>query len=150
MTDAENAQKQKAIRLAAVVEEVTTLTELMESDEAKNNTPENQEKLTALLIEGETIKKNIDNANRILGLKNFTLTPAGQSPAGGDGVFSEQFTAQKSLGEQFIDSETYKTAIAGGKIESNMRAGVDIKGFLPGMGIKTTFQSCRGRSGFDR
>lgn len=130
--------KKDAVRLSAILEEVTTLTADIEADE-KNNTPENQAKLTALLTEGEAIKRNIENANTILGLKTFVEQPDGANPLGGDGSFSQPFTREKSLGEQFIESDAYKAAVADGKTSANVKFGVDLKGFLFPAGQKATF-----------
>lgn len=129
--------KNNPARLTAILEEVTTLTAEMEADE-KNDTPENQAKLLDLLTEGESIRKNIETANMILGLKNFVQTPTG-TPLGGDGEFSQEFTREKSLGEQFIESDGYKAAVAGGKTAANLKFGFEAKGFLFPAGQKATF-----------
>lgn len=137
--------KNNAARLNSILDEVTVLTADMETDAEKNDTPENRAKLTDLLTEGESIKKNMETANMILGLKNFTRNPAGgMTPAGGDGSFSEEFTAAKTLGEQFVDSDGYKAAIDGGKTKPNMKFGFEAKGFLFPAGQKATFTTTAG------
>lgn len=132
--------KQKAARLKSILDEVTVLTSDIEGDEAKN-TPENREKLTSLLSEGDTIRKSIEQDRTILGLKGFLEEPeSGQK--NGDGEYSRPFEGVKSLGEQFVESEGYKSAIKGGKVEAGLRAQFEAKGFLVGpSGGKATFTS---------
>lgn len=129
--------KNNPARLTAILEEVTTLTADIEADE-KNDTPENQAKLLDLLTEGESVRKNIETANMILGLKNFVQTPAG-TPIGGDGAFSQEFTREKSLGEQFIESDGYKKSIESGKTVIDGKFSFEAKGFLFPAGQKATF-----------
>lgn len=130
--------KEKSARLKAILEEVTTLTADMETDSEKNDTPENQQKLADLLAEGENLKTNIENANKILGFKSFLEDPVG-TPLGGDGAFSQEFTREKSLGEQFIESEGYKKSIESGKTVIDGKFSLEAKGFLFPAGQKATF-----------
>lgn len=135
--------KNNPARLTAILDEIAVLTGEMELDE-KNDTPENRSKLTDLLTEGESIRKNIETANAILGLKAFTLDASGKSPVGGDGVLSEPFTAEKTLGEQFVESEGYKAAVSNGKTNPNLKFGFEAKGFLFPAGRKATFTTTAG------
>lgn len=130
--------KEQAIKLNSIVDEITTLTADIESD-AKNDTPENREKLQSLLTEGEKIRKNIETANMILGLKDFV-----QKPAGGDGEFSAPFVGEKTLGEQFVESAGYKASIVDGKVSIDGKFTVDAKGFLFPAGRKATFTTTSG------
>ncbi len=142
------SREEKGVKFNAILDEITTLTATMEAEEGKNNTPDNQEKLKALLTEGDTLRRSIETDNMILGLKSFATEPVGESkaygggPAGGDGVISQPFA--KSIGEQFIDNESYKAAVVGGKVESGFRAGLDLKGFLFPTGSKATFNLAAG------
>lgn len=135
--------KEKAARLTTILDEIAVLTADIETDE-KNDTPENHEKLQTLLTEGETLRKSIETANAILGLKNFTLDPATGTPVGGDGQFSQPFTREKSLGEQFVESDGYKGAVSGGKTNPNLKFGFEAKGFLFPAGQKATFTIAAG------
>jgi HK97 family phage major capsid protein len=133
-------RQEQAKRLQEVLDEVTTLTAEMETDEAKN-TPENQDKLKALLTEGTEIKSNIETGDQILGLKSFLTEPL--TPKGGDGEFSQRFEGAKSIGEMFIESAQYSELVKDGKAPSKFKIAVDVKGFLfPGPGgQKATFTS---------
>lgn len=141
--------KLKVQKLSDLLTEITTLTvdmETLEEGKAVNDTPENHEKLTAKLTEAETLRKSIEQDQKILGLKSFLQDPAATTPAGGDGAFSEKFgslfgAGQKSLGEQFVEDEAYKTVAKAGKVPSKtLSVGVDLKGFLdPRLGQKATF-----------
>ncbi len=135
--------KEKAARLTTILDEIAVLTADIETDE-KNDTPENHEKLQTLLTEGETLRKSIETANAILGLKNFTLDPATGTPVGGDGVLSQPFTREKTLGEQFIDSDGYKKSIVGGKAAIDGKFTFEAKGFLFPAGQKATFTTTGG------
>lgn len=137
-------KKEKAARLAAIQNEIVTLTADFETDAAKHDTPENREKLMELLTEGEGIKTDIETGERILGLKNFTFEPKAGSPLGGDGSFSEEFTGAKTLGDQFIEFEGYKNSISGGKTNPSLKFGFEAKGFLFPAGQKATFTTTSG------
>lgn len=134
------ATKQKAF--SEKMEAVVVLTAEMEAEEGKNDTPENREKLTALLGEAEEIRKSIETDQRILGLKDFAKAPANDpksQPQGGDGSISQPFTGGfKSLGQQLVESEAYKSVIKTGKVPDGMRVHFDAKGFLP-EAVKATF-----------
>ena len=132
--------KQKALRLNTIIGEIAVITTDMESD-VKNDTPDNREKLTVLLSEGETLRKSIEQDNAILGLKTFSTVPVSQSPAGGDGEFSEPFQGVKSLGDQFIESGDYKNAVAGGGMRAGGGFAVEAKGFRSPYEQKATFTS---------
>lgn len=130
--------KAKAMKFTALLDEVTALTVEMETDAAKNDTPENREKLTALLTEGEALRKSIEQDNQILGFKSFLQDPVG-TPVGGDGAFSQGFTNIKSIGEQFVESEGYKAAIKSGKAEPGLKLALEAKGFVFPSNQKATF-----------
>lgn len=139
------SREEKAARLTAVLDEVTTLTATIEAEDGKSadNTPANHEKLNALLTEGETLRKSIEQDVMILGFKNLLETPVGGSKAygmGGDGASAQPFTGRKSLGDQFIESDVYKASLNGGKIPQGFNVGFDAKGFLP-EALKTTFDA---------
>lgn len=136
--------KEKAAKLNEILDQITTLTDEMETDPTKNDTAENREKMTALLTEGETLRKSIEQDNSILGLRNFLTEPDGKTPLGGDGVISQPFTGEKSLGEQFVEAEAYKNVIKDGKVASFGKFGVDLKGFLFPQGRKATFTTTAG------
>lgn len=135
--------KEKAVRLNAILDEIAVLTTEIE-EKAENDTPENREKLTALLTEGEAIRKHIEQANTILGLKNFAGKPTNLDPAGGDGEFSQQFTGQKSLGDQLINFESYKQSVVGGKTAPGTKFAFEAKGFMFPAGQKATFTTTGG------
>lgn len=101
------------------MEAVTTLTLEMQADEGKNDTPDNREKLSAMLTEAEEIRKSIELDTRILGLKAFETEPINESKVygkhGHDGVISQPFTG-KTLGEQIIDDY-----VAGGSVKGDSR-----------------------------
>lgn len=137
---------EKAIRLNAILDEVATITTEMEGDEAKN-TSDNREKVTALLTEGDNLRKSIEQDNTILGLKAFATEPV-PTPAGGDGdVPRSSFAGQKSLGQMFVESDAYKGMLgADGKPKKAYRAAFETGGFLHGSltatgGAKATFDS---------
>jgi HK97 family phage major capsid protein len=135
-----------------VLAEIATLTATIETpdeaDEKKfpGNTPENREKLAKLLSDGEDLRKSIEQDTAILGLQKFANDPILNPPAGHDGAFAQRWQPQKSLGEQFIESEAYKGAIVGGKFAHNgKRVSVDAKGFLfDPPGSKATFTTTGG------
>lgn len=134
----------KVKKFTELLDQVTTLTTEMEEDGAKNDTPDNREKLTALLTEADGLRKSIEQDEVILGHQNFLKSPV-QKPAGGDGAFAEEFDSPfgmaKSLGSQFVESDDYKGIIKNGKVPSQtLNVGVDLKGFLdPRLGQKATF-----------
>lgn len=133
------SREEKGVKFNAILDEITTLTATMEAEEGKDNTPDNQEKLKALLANGDTLRKSIETDNMILGLKSFGTEPANESKAygrGNDGVISQPFAGVKSLGEQFIESDDYKAM--GGKMRAGTHFGFDAKGFLPDA-LKATF-----------
>lgn len=145
------SREEKGVKFNAILDEITTLTATMEAEEGKGNTPDNQEKLKALLADGDTLRKSIETDNAILGLKSFGTEPAGGSkaygnaPSGSDGVLSQPFAGVKSLGEQFIANEFYKKSTAGGKVENGLRVVNEMKGFLfPVGGTKATFNLAAG------
>jgi len=139
---------QKAKRLSEILDEITTLTAEIEGDEAKN-TDANREKITALLTEGETLRKSIEQDKAITGLKSFAKDPANppksQPYAVGDGVISQPFSGISSLGDQFIASEQYKAMLgADNAVKKNVRAGFEAKGFMFPSGSKATFDTASG------
>lgn len=134
-------EKQK--RLTELIDEVAAITDSIETDE-KNDTADNRDKMKALLAEGERLTESIKFEQQISGFKSFVTEPAGKSPLGGDGVISQPFTNEKTLGEQFVESEAYKAATQGGKVSANMRFGFDAKGFMFPAGRKATFTTTAG------
>src|SRR5687767_1018452 len=109
--------KAKVKRFNDLLDEITVLTTKMETsaegDENSfpNDTPENREKLTKMLTDGEELRKSIEQDKAIHGLKIFLSEPANESkayPRGGDGVISQPFERIKSVGEQFVENEAYK------------------------------------------
>lgn len=125
--------KDKTKALQGKLDEITALTGIIEEEKdgkRDGDTPENREKLTALLAESETIRKAIEQDNTILGLKTFLTEPDGKTPLGSDGVISQPFEAAKSFGEQFVESEAYKSVIRDGKVATFGKFGVDLKGSL--------------------
>ena len=134
-------EKQK--RLTELIDEVAVITDSIETDE-KNDTADNRDKMKALLAEGERLTESIKFEQQISGFKSFVTEPAGKSPLGGDGVISQPFTNEKTLGEQFVESEAYKAATQGGKVSANMRFGFDAKGFMFPAGRKATFTTTAG------
>lgn len=142
--------KAKVKKFTEVMEQVTTLTTEMETDAAKNDTPDNHERLTAMLTEADNLRKSIDQDNLILGLKNFRDIPV--TPVGGDGDFSEKFGGgqSKSIGEMFVESEVYKQSVKSGSAHfaPGFSASFDAKGFLPdALRSKATFGT--GSTGLD-
>jgi HK97 family phage major capsid protein len=137
--------KAKVKKLNTLLDGIAVLTTEMEADGGKGDTPENREKLSALLNDGEELRKSIEQDQKILGLKGFVNDPFVNTPAGHDGAFSQPFTPQKSIGEQFIESEEYKRIINGGKIaggRGGANIGIEAKGFLFGPNRqKATFGS---------
>lgn len=138
------SREEKAKRLNEILDECATITATIETEvEGKQagNTPENQEKLKALLSEGDTLRKSIEADNAILGLKSFMDDPATMPKLiGGDGAVAEAFKGQRSLGDQIIEQERYKELTATGKVFAGMRFSFEAKGFLP-EAVKGTFDS---------
>lgn len=142
----------KRKKFTEILDEITAVTATIETpdetDEKKfpGNTPENREKLVKLLKDGKELKASIEQDDDILGLQSFANDPILNTPAGHDGAFAQKWTPEKSLGDQFIESDAYKSSIAGGKFAHNgKRVSVDAKGFLftPG-GQKATFTTAGG------
>jgi HK97 family phage major capsid protein len=131
----------KSKKLNELLDGIAVLTMEMEAEEGKGNTPENREKLTALLNEGETLRKSIEQDNQISGLKAFVSEPfAGSKTMGGDGAIAQPFASGKSLGDQII--EAYK---AGGE-KRGISQSFQAKGFFTTAGaipanFKATFDS---------
>jgi hypothetical protein len=138
------------------LEEVTVLTVEMEAEEGKADTPENREKLAALLTEADTLRKSIEQDNTILGLKSFLNEPAHESKAygsgkgAGDGAFSQPFGGQQgpqTIGDAFVESDAYKAAIKGlapgDKLNANQANGVaaELKNWMGFSGTKATFDT---------
>lgn len=142
--------KEKAAKLNEILDQITALTVVIEDEKdgkCEGDTPDNREKMTALLTEGETLRKSIEQDNSILGLRNFLTEPDGKTPLGGDGVISQPFAGEKSFGEQFVEAEAYKSIIKDGKVASFGKFGVDLKGSLfPSgpAGRKATFTTAAG------
>lgn len=137
------SREEKGIRLNAILDEVATLTTAMEAEDGKDNTPENHEQLKALLVEGETIRKSIETDNTILGLKSFVTEPVNGSKAFGGGHAADPPPTnqrQKSLGEQFVESEGYKKSVESGsaRLPAGYSDSFEAKGFLPDA-VKATF-----------
>jgi HK97 family phage major capsid protein len=144
----------KAKALRDKLDEIAVLTTEMEAEDGKNDTPDNREKLTALLNEGETIRKSIEQDGKLDGLRKFLEEPAKGSkvyaPKGGGGQMSEEFQGHlahpQTVGDAFVNSDTYKTAIKGlspgDKLNPGQANGVsaELKNFL-GFGRKTTFDT---------
>lgn len=138
--------KVKTEQLVALMKKITDLQTEMEADEAKN-TQENRDQFKAWYDEAITLKESIRVEAGILGIQEFLNEPTGAAKSAlfgggpGDGEFSQRFGA-KSIGEQIVEAEGYKTLIAelkGGKLKPHTRLGVDAKGFLFPAGRKATF-----------
>lgn len=121
---------------------ITVLTAEIEAEDGKGDTPDNREKLTAMLKDGEELRKSIEIDNQILGLKNFSTAPAHESKAygAGDGVISQPFTGIKSLGDQIIEQ-----FVAGGEMRGVSQT-FEAKGFFTTAGaipdaMKATFDT---------
>src|SRR5689334_17079354 len=98
--------KAKSQKLNELLDNIAVLTVEMEAEDGKGNTPENREKLTAWLSEGEELRKSIETESRITGLKSFVNEPFAGSkayPKGGDGSNAGPFMGVKSLGDQIVE-----------------------------------------------
>lgn len=135
------SREEKAKRFNEVLDEIGAITIAMEAEDGKGDTPDNHEKLQALLNEGDTLRKSIEQDNKINGFKSFLEDPATGSKAfgPGDGIISEPFKGRKSIGEQFIEQAEYQASIkSGGRLPQGFNLGFDAKGFLPSA-VKDTF-----------
>lgn len=144
----------KAKALKAKLDEIAVLTTEMEAEDGKNDTPENREKLTSLLNDGEELRKGLEQDGKINGLKAFLDEPVDGSKVfgrPGDGAsaqpFNGHFSQPKSIGEMFVEGEAYKKAVNGGKVEKGAAddAFVNYQGFLDRrLGQKATFDTTAG------
>lgn len=137
-------REEKAARLRAILDDATTLTAVIEEEidgKCEGDTPENRDKLKALLIDGDTLQKSIENDNKILGYKSFLEEPVNGSkayPAGGDGAISQPLV--KTLGDQIIEQFQ-----AGGS-QKGLSQAFEAKGFFTTRGaipdaMKATFDT---------
>jgi hypothetical protein len=143
---------QKGIRLNGILDEIAILTTAAEADGAdEKSISDAREQITALLVEGDTLRKSIEQDNLLLGLKTFVNEPAGVSKvygaAGGDGPAAQPFRP-KTLGELFVESEGYKKAFDGktpGPISpGGANLSVEMKNYVSPSMQKATFNLAAG------
>jgi HK97 family phage major capsid protein len=96
--------------LAKITNDAKTLMATMEGAEAER-TPENREKFEKMLEDGKALRKEIENAETLGELAEYSLEPAGGDDGkpdpvkeGGDPV------NRKSFGQQVIESQQFKNA----------------------------------------
>lgn len=95
-------------------------------------------KFDALLLECHELKTNIENLGKASEIEAFANGEQKAQP------FVPNIMRPLSIGEQFVDSEGYKAAVKSGKVESGMRAGINLEGFLSPVGTKATFTTTSG------
>lgn len=150
MSEHAKAKVQKFKEIMSAAAALTATMETPDPDDEKkfvNDTPENRQKLSVMLDEADTLRKSIEQDEKLLGLKSFLTEPANTPkayPNGGDGIISQPFQGVKSIGDQFIESDAYKTAVEGmtpgDKFSKRINVNFEAKGFGPSA-FKTTFDS---------
>ena len=131
---ANNYIKHLEQKFAAKAEELKILGVKMDGDFTKEQkfADNDKETLDALLLECQNLKTDIQNLQAIGEIESFAK---GESK-------SQQFTPTaampQSLGEQFVSSESYKSATKDG-VKSGSRVNVEVKDFLKPHEQKATF-----------
>lgn len=136
----------KVKRLTEITAELAGLQEKMEADE-NENTDENRQKFDELHVEAMGIKADITRGNNLKELNSFLNDPERKSKAYSDGNGGDPLERLdrdlmfKTLGEQFTESEAYKSSIIDGKVHQGLQAGMEAKGFLNTVLAKATFDT---------
>lgn len=138
--------KAKHIAFNEMLDGLAVLTTEMEAEDGKGDTPENREKLAAMLADAEKLRKSIEADNQILGLKAFQMEPVSESKVygrGGDGAFSQPFQGRQVVtpGEAFVETEAYKSTL-GKSRPRGTTVQLEVPGIMdPRRGAKATFDA---------
>lgn len=133
-------EKRKAFN--DMLDAISVITTEMEAEEGKNDTPENREKLAAMLIEGETLRKSIEQDEKIHGLKSFLTDPAHESKAYSRGPQQRDDLGKVySPGEMFVNSDSYKNTVGKSRARGTT-VQFEIPGIMdPRASVKATFDA---------